>query len=209
MREKEQTTRVVYVRHGQADFPHDRLYCDAREDPPLTPEGERQAEEAAALLRGVPVDVVYASPMQRTLSTARPIIEVTGAPLHTHEGLRERPFGIWDGLYFDEIARDYPEQFLAWKQDPVNFVPEGGEPIRDHARRVAAAIDEIVASHPGQFIVVVAHVGPIRMGVTGALHMPLSAYRQLTIDYGSLTRIDYGRKQNNLVFLNYHRRHPG
>lgn len=207
MREKEPATRVIYVRHGQADFPHDRLYCDDREDPPLAAAGERQALEAAGLLRNAQVDVIYASPMQRTLSTAQAIVEATGAPMHTHEQLKERPFGIWDGLYFDEIARDYPEDFQAWKADPVNFVPEGGETIKDHARRVTSAIAEILERHRGQLVIVVAHVGPIRMCVTHALNMPLAGYRQLSIDYGSLTRIDYGRKQNNLVYLNYHRRH--
>ncbi|HHH36911.1 MAG TPA: histidine phosphatase family protein [Gammaproteobacteria bacterium] len=202
MREKEKSTRIIYVRHGQADFPHDRLYCDDREDPPLAPAGLRQAREAALLVQREEVDAVYASPMQRTLSTAEPIVEATGAPLHLHEGLKERPFGIWDGLYFDEIARDYPEGFLAWKRDPVNFVPEGGEPITAHAARIKETMAEIRDRHAGQLVVVVAHVGPIRMCVTDALEMPLSAYRRITVDYGSLTRIDYGRSQPNLVYLN-------
>lgn len=206
MREKEKATRVIYVRHGRADFPYDRLYCDEREDPPLAEEGVHQAAAAASLLQEEEVDVIYASPMQRTRSTAAPIVEACGAPLHIHERLKERPFGIWDGLYFDEIARDYPEQFQAWKRDPVNFVPEGGETISAHAERINSAVAEIMARHPGQTIVIVAHVGPIRMCVTHALRMPLDGYRQLTVDYGSLTRIDYGRHQNNLVYLNYYRR---
>ncbi|MFQ5488460.1 MAG: histidine phosphatase family protein [Gammaproteobacteria bacterium] len=206
MREKEKATRVIYVRHGRADFPYDRLYCDGREDPALAEEGRQQAQEAAQLLQQEAVDVIYASPMQRTLSTAEPIVSACGAPLHAHEQLKERPFGIWDGLYFDEIARDFPEQFWAWKQDPVNFVPEGGETIGAHAARIKAAVSDIIGRHPGQLIVIVAHVGPIRMCVTDALCMPLEGYRQLTVDYGSLTRIDYGRRQNNLIYLNYRRR---
>lgn len=210
MREKEKGTGVIFVRHGRADFPHDRLYCDDREDPALTPEGVQQALHAARLLAGQGVDAVYASPMQRTRSTAAAIVEATGAPLHIHSGLRERPFGIWDGLYFDEIARDYPEGFQAWKADPVYFVPEGGEAINDHLARVKGAVEEIVAAHPGGLLVVVAHVGPIRMCLTDALSMPLAAYRRLTVDYGSLSRIDYGRRQNNLIYMNYyHRDRPG
>src|SRR5690554_7638360 len=108
MRDKELTTGVIFVRHGRADFPSDRLYCDDREDPVLTEDGVRQARHAADLLAGQPVDAVYASPMCRTRSTAEPIVEATGAPLRIDERLRERPFGIWDNLYFEEIARDYP-----------------------------------------------------------------------------------------------------
>ena len=116
--------------------------------------------------------------------------------------LKERPFGIWDGLYFDEIARDYPEQFQAWKRDPISFVPEGGETITEHKERVTQALAEIIDNHRGRRIVVVSHVGPIRMWITDALSMPLSAYRRLTIDYASVTRINYGSKQNNLVYMN-------
>ncbi len=202
MREKEKSTRVIYVRHGKADFPHDRLYCDDREDPGLTAEGLEQAQRAAHLLQAEPVDVIYASPMQRTLCTAGEIEKATGAPLHTHDKLKERPFGIWDGLYFDAIAQDYPEGFKAWKQDPVNFVPEGGEAISDHMSRIKNAVTEILSKHSGQLIVIVAHVGPIRMCITDALGLPLEGYRQLTVDYGSLTRIDYGRHQNNLIYTN-------
>lgn len=206
MREKEKTTSIIYVRHGKADFPYDRLYCDDREDPPLTEEGGRQAENAARLLARDSVDVIYASPMRRTLTTAQAVAEATDAPLRTHEGLKERPFGIWDGLYFDDIARDFPDEFQAWKRDPIEFVPEGGESIRDHMARIKGAVDEIVAAHPGELIVVVAHVGPIRMCVTDALCMPLEAYRRLTIDYGSLTRVDYGRRQHNVVYMNFYDR---
>lgn len=209
MREKERATGVIFVRHGRADFPHDRLYCDDREDPALTPEGVEQAAHAAQLLRGQPVVAIYASPMQRTRSTAAPIVEATGVSLRLHPGLRERPFGIWDGLYFDDIARDYPEEFQAWKRDPVHYVPEGGEPISAHLERVTGAVREIVAEHPGELVVVVAHVGPIRMCLADALSMPLEAYRRLTVDYGSLSRIDYGRRQNNLIYMNLYLRERG
>lgn len=206
MRDKEKTTGVIFVRHGQADFPGKRLYCDDREDPGLTEQGREQARQAGELLAGQPVDVIYASPMNRTRTTAAAIVEATGAPLHFNERLKERPFGIWDGLYFDDIARDYPEDFKAWKRDPVYFVPEGGEAINDHMARVTGVLAEIVAAHSEQLIVVVAHVGPIRMCVTKALSMPLDAYRRLTVDYGSLTRVEYGTQQNNLIYLNFHRR---
>lgn len=202
MREKEKTTCVIFVRHGETNFPHDRLYCDDQEDPPLTDIGVSQARHAASLLQSQGIDLIYSSPMLRTCATAEVIAEMAGVPLHFHPKLKERPFGIWDGLYFDEIARDYPEQFQAWKSDPVSFVPRGGETINDHMARVKGAITEITENHRGQRIVVVTHVGPIRMCITDVLSMPLAAYRRLSIDYASISRVDYGAKQNNLIYMN-------
>jgi len=202
MREKENSTRVIFVRHGKADFPHDRLYCDEREDPPLTEEGIVQARQVAALIEKQGIDAIYSSPLLRTRTTADLIAKRSNTSVLLNSRLKERPFGIWDGLYFDEIARDYPDQFQAWKCDPVSFVPEGGETITAHRERVSGALAEIINNHRGQRIVVVSHVGPIRMWITDALGMPLAAYRRLTIDYASMTRIDYGAKQNNLVYMN-------
>ena len=202
MREKEKSTRVIFVRHGKPDFPLDRLYCDDIEDPVLTDEGHAQARAAAELLRHESVDAIYMSPMQRTRMTAQPIIDALGAPVYVDAQLKERPFGAWDGMYFDDIQRDFPDQFKAWKIDPVSFVPDGGESINAHMDRITGALQKIIEKHIGQLVVIVMHVGPIRMCVTSALQMPLSAYRQITVDYGSLTRIDYGKRQNNIIYLN-------
>ena len=104
MREKEPATRIVFVRHGMTDFPKDRIYCDEREDPPLNETGRHQAQTAAELLRGRAVDVIYTSPMARTRGTAEAVRRTLGVPLAVEQDLRERGFGIWDGLYF----RRYP-----------------------------------------------------------------------------------------------------
>ncbi len=202
MREKEKSTSVIFVRHGQADFPHDRLYCDEREDPGLAPAGKLQAEAAAELLANEHLDILIASPMRRTQMTAEAIVRKTQVTMTTDPRLKERPFGIWDGLYFDDIARDYPEGFKAWKINPVEFVPEGGETIRDHHLRILSALNDHLRAHEGETIVITAHVGPIRMCICDALAIPLENYRQLSVDYGSLTRINYGRRQNNLIYLN-------
>lgn len=204
MRNREPETGVIFVRHGQADYAPKRLYCDDREDPGLTPAGVEQAAAAARRLADQPIAAIYASPMQRTRLTAARIAEATGHEVRLHAGLRERPFGLWDGLYFEEIAERFPDDFRRWKADPVHFVPEGGEPISDHHERVTEALAEVMAGHEGDLIAVVAHVGPIRMCLADALTMPLEAYRRLTIDYGSLSRVNYGPTQHNLVYMNLH-----
>lgn len=202
MREKEPTTRVIYLRHGKTDFPANRIYCDDREDPPLNAAGIAQAQSAAKILRGQAVDVIYASPSRRTRMTADEVAGVVKVPVAEDPALRERPFGVWDGLSFEEIAQDFPEAYQAWRQDPVHYTPEGGETIEGLRERVTASIEGYIERHPGKTILVVSHVGPIRVCLTEALKIPLAWYRQLRIDYGAITRVDYGSGQNNLVFAN-------
>lgn len=202
MRDKEQSTKIIFVRHGMTDFPKDRLYCDDREDPPLNELGLLQAQMAASMLANEHVDIIITSPLQRTLMTAEAIANKTKLQLQTNYDLKERPFGIWDGLYFDAIEKDFPDGYQSWKKNPDTFVPEGGESIHDLLARVKKAIEKIILLHHGKTAVIVTHVGPIRVMVSHSLNMPLQGYRQLTIDYGSLTRVDYGRQQNNLIYLN-------
>ncbi len=202
MREKESTTAIIFVRHGITDFPKDRLYCDDVEDPSLNEEGVKQAYLAADMLRDVHVDTIISSPSKRTLMTADSIAKSTKIQIQTDAALKERPFGIWDGLYFDAIERDFPEEYLAWKKNPIGFVPQGGESILDLAVRVKNILDQIISQYHGKTVVIVSHVGPIRVMVTQSMDMPLEKYRQLTINYGSISRIDYGRRQNNLIYMN-------
>ena len=202
MREKELSTRIIYVRHGKTDFPTDRIYCDDREDPPLNDDDLKQAQAAGELLRSQSVDVIYTSPSSRTRMTADAVAGLVEAPVIEDASLRERRFGLWEGLYFAEIAENYAEAYQLWRQDPVHFTPAGGETIDDLLGRVTATVQRILAEHHGKTIVVVSHVGPIRVCLTAALKVPVRWYRQLTIDYGSLTKVGYGKSQNNLFYAN-------
>lgn len=202
MREKEEVTRIIYIRHGSTDFPENRIYCDEIENPPLNSKGMAQVEPLGRFLKNEAVDVIYTSPSKRTLMTAEPVIRACGMENIISEKLKERHFGNLEGLYFSEIERDHPEDYAKWKSDPAAFRPDGGESVYDMLKRVTRMVSEIISRHLGKTIVVVSHVGPIRMVISDAFRMPTELYRQLSIDNASLTRIDYGTKQNNFIFMN-------
>ncbi len=204
MREKELATKVIFVRHGQTDFPLDRIYCDDREDPELNQSGKSQAQSAGHLLKHVGVDAIYASPALRTVMTAKAIAEHhSGLTIEYREALRERRFGVWEGLFFGEIEQGFPEDFLLWKKDQAGFSPEGGESAYDLHNRALSTLSEIISENEGKTVVVVSHVGPIRVLLADAVGMPVANFRSLRIDPASLSRVDFGKKQNNLVCLNY------
>lgn len=208
MREKEKATRVILVRHGETDFPKDRVYCDAKEDPALSVAGCAQAEQAASFLASVDISAIYASPLLRTKMTAEEIAKNHDQlSIEFEPDLVERNFGDWEGMYFDEIESQYPEQYRQWKENQAAFKLGAGESVYDLSDRVSPVMERIVASHAGQTVVVVAHVGPIRVLLAKALNLPVEGYRQLAIDPASMTGIDYGVSQNNLMFMNFHGRH--
>lgn len=202
MREKELSTQVFFIRHGKTDFPLDRIYCDDREDPPLSAEGERQVAATAKLLSSLDLAAVYTSPTRRTATTAQAIAAGRALTPVSVPALRERHFGIWEGLYFHEIERDFPDAYGRWKRDNAGFKPEGGESVHDLLLRLNSWMDGIISQHAGRRVAIVSHVGPIRTAVAAAIGLPIEHYRRLNIDYASVSQVNYGRKQNNLISLN-------
>lgn len=206
MREKEPSTRLIFLRHGKTDFPLDRIYCDDKEDPALNHEGEAQAEQAGQILSELSIQQIYVSPTQRTKQTAEIATRGNNLNWQQDERLKERHFGDWEGMYFHEIESNYAAEYQAWKQDPAAFKPANGESAFDLDARFDCAIRDIIEKHKGETILVVSHVGPIRCAVCHALDMPMIMFRQLRIDYASISCIDYGTRNLNLICLNYHQR---
>ena len=202
MRSRETSTRVIYVRHGKTDFPLDRIYCDDKEDPALNELGVSQAERAAEMLAEVDIAAFFASPSLRTRMTAEEIAARHDLPIEFRSELMERRFGFWEGLYFHEIEERYPEKYMEWKRNNSAFKPDGGESVFDLQARLQPTVTELVEKFRGKIIVVVSHVGPIRVCLASSLGMSLEKYRSLTIDYASVSIVDYGRSQNNFICMN-------
>lgn len=202
MREKEEGTSVLFLRHGITDYPIDRIYS-AEDDPALNETGHRQAAQLAEWFKGKRAAGLYVSSTARTRQTAQPIAEALGLDPVLLPDFRERDFGVWEGLTFDEIAARYPEGHAAWKKDPIAYKPEKGESILDLKERVDTQTRFLIEKHPKETVIVVSHVGPIRVALTGAMGMPVEGYRRLNIHYGSATRVDYGKRQPNLIYLNH------
>ena len=96
--------RVYLIRHGEPDFPGGKRMCLGRTDLPLSPVGRMRAAMAGAYLRDAGISAVFSSPLRRAAGTAAHI----GAPVSTDAGFAEADYGVWDGLTFEEIRRDYP-----------------------------------------------------------------------------------------------------
>ena len=89
-----------------------------------------------------------------------------GAAFPWHGHARTVAGGVWEGLTDTEINERYPRERATW--DPPN-----GEPTRDVADRVSAAISRVsVGVAPGQLAVVVSHGAALRLGMERLLGLP-------------------------------------
>lgn len=160
-------TELVLVRHGQQDFPKDVGRSSTADwvDPPLSDIGNRQADAVGQSMVGDPITAVFASPLQRALDTGRQIarhhgIEVSVlAELREIELFRDLPEGVPLMEAVDPIllagARERWVRDRRWDVYPFS---ETGDEFR---HRVLMAVEGILATHPGERIVVACHGGVI------------------------------------------------
>lgn len=182
-------TRILLLRHGQTELSVGRRYS-GHGDPELTPLGHRQAAGAAVRLGGIPdVAAVLSSPLRRARQTAAAVAETIEAPLVVRDRLIETDFGAWEGLTFGEARERDPDLHAAWLGSE-DVAPPGGESFADVGARIAAERDEILATYPGQTIVLVSHVTPIKMMLRHALAGGPEILYRLHLDLASLSEVD-------------------
>ncbi|HMO60059.1 MAG TPA: histidine phosphatase family protein, partial [Roseiflexaceae bacterium] len=76
---------LLLIRHGANDWVHGRL-AGRIPGVHLNDEGRRQAQELAARLADLPLDAIYASPLDRTVETAQAIAAPRDMTLRLVEG---------------------------------------------------------------------------------------------------------------------------
>jgi broad specificity phosphatase PhoE len=170
----EGVTELVLVRHGQQDFPTDPRRASPQDwiDPPLSAIGNRQAEAVGTSMVGHGIGAVYASPLERAHETGLQIARHHGmdvtilAELREIELFRDLPDGVPLVDAVDPILlRGARERFVRERRWDVYPYSETGDQFR---HRVLMAVEGIIATHPGEQVVVACHGGVIN-AVTSAL----------------------------------------
>jgi broad specificity phosphatase PhoE/ribonuclease HI len=187
-------TSLLLLRHGETRYSPQRRFS-GRGDVPLTERGVEQSAAAARRLAamaasGHEVAAVLTSPLRRAQVTAATVAAELGLRPLPDEDLVETDFGSWEGLTFAEVQERFPRELDAWLRSE-EVAPPGGESFAATAARVGRARDRLLAAYPGQTVVVVSHVTPIKTLLRLALDAPASALYRLHLDVGSLSIVDW------------------
>lgn len=181
-------TELVLIRHGETDMNRE-LRFQGHLDVSLNAIGLEQARRLAARMAAEKADAVYVSDLLRARQTAEPIaggMELEAVP---ESGLREQCFGRVEGMRAADIQRDHPEAWAGWLRFDEDFAMPEGESTRVFHARVMEAVQRVVATHPGQTVVVVTHGGVLDMIYRTARSLGLSGPRQSEIPNAGFNRI--------------------
>jgi probable phosphomutase (TIGR03848 family) len=183
-------TLVLLVRHGQTPTTGSTLPGRAP-GLHLSEVGQGQAQAAADRIAALKdVAAVYASPLERTRETAKPIAAARGLKVQVNRGLLECDFGEWTGSTLKDLMK-LPE-WQTVQRYPSGFRFPGGESFAEMQTRIVGALDELVSRHPGETIVAVSHADPIKAAVAQALGTHLDLFQRIIVSPCSISAVLYG-----------------
>jgi probable phosphoglycerate mutase len=184
------STELFLIRHGaSADSVEGETFelVEGQGDPPLSEVGRRQAEQLALRLAREPFDGLYVSNLCRTAQTAAPLAERIGMAPVVDADLREVFLGEWEGGLLRKRAADRDPLFQqVMKEQRWDLVP-GAESRAEFGGRLRAAVERIVAAHPGGRVLVFSHgaaIGELLAQASGA-----EPFAFLNVDNASISKL--------------------
>ncbi len=194
-------TTLILIRHALNDLVGKRL-AGWMPGVHLNTRGREQAAGLARRLAHVSLAAVYTSPLERARETAQAIAEAQQVPLRVREDLGEVRYGRWEGQAFEDLKKTPLWPLVQRFPSRVRF-PEG-EALYEVQHRVVRVLEDIAATHPGEYdvVAVVTHADVIRLAVAYYLGLPLDLYQRLVISPASVTILHLGEEGPRLVRLN-------
>lgn len=184
-------TRICLVRHGETAWNAEKR-IQGQTDIGLDSAGVAQAEAAACWLASQPVAALYSSDLQRAQQTAARIAGALGLSPLLLAAMRERRYGLFEGLTYAEARALHPAHYHAFEIRQADFaLPEGGESLRQLHERVTRCLGEVADRHPGQTVVLVTHGGVLDIVNRFVRGNPLELPRDFLIPNAGINCITY------------------
>ena len=184
---KDAMTHFLIIRHGETLWNREHR-IQGQMNSELSPTGVAQAEAVARRLAGEGAQLLVSSDLGRTLATAAPIAAATGLPVAADARLRERHFGVFEGLSIAEIKQRYPAEYVRWQAREPDFAMPGGESLMQLRARLSACLGEIAAQGHAK-VIVVSHGGALDALYRLATGTPISTVRTWELDNASINNI--------------------
>lgn len=161
-------TSIYLIRHAEAEgnlFRRAQGHWNGK----VTDRGRRQIDALAERFRGVKIDAVYSSDLDRTVATAGALLRGRELELVTTPRLREINMGVWEGEPWGNITYRWPEQMYLFNNEPERWFVPGCESFGEVQERMTKVILELAAKHEGGTIAAVSHGMAIKIFLMGAM----------------------------------------
>ncbi|WP_248796844.1 alpha-ribazole phosphatase family protein [Pseudomonas sp. MWU13-2105] len=175
------TLRLDLLRHGETELGGG---LRGSLDDALTPKGWEQMH--AGVARQGPWDRLISSPLQRCARFAEQLGAGLGLPVEIERDLRELHFGAWEGQSAAALMETDADDLGRFWSDPYAFTPPDGEPVRQFAERVLAAVSRLRQRYAGQRVLLISHGGVMKVLLAQARGLPREQLLQVEVAHGAL-----------------------
>lgn len=189
------------ARHGATEYSLEKRFSGSGgRDLPLASLGVRQGQALAEeVARRNKITRIITSPLLRTQQTAELVSEATGISPVVMDDFAECSFGDWDGYTFAEVRDRWPQELSDWLAN-TDIAPPGGESFQDCQLRVDRGRREVIAAYPGEHVLIVAHVSPIKVLTAMSVGAPLDSLFRMELPPCSLTTLAWFPDGNSSMF---------
>jgi len=166
--------KTLYVaRHGETTW-NATGRIQGRSNSPLSHRGHAQTSRTAAVLGGLPFDLILSSPLDRSRSLAEAVAHRVGCTVQILPELVEVDFGCWQGRSWDDIFAMDPLNAERWDERLPDARADGGESVEEVYAR-AIALRDIIEARSFRLCLIAGHGAFNRFFFTALLRLSVSA----------------------------------
>jgi 2,3-bisphosphoglycerate-dependent phosphoglycerate mutase len=209
----EGASRIVLVRHGEAECNLNRIVGGSQGCSGLSALGRRQVAALADRLYESgelrEATTLYASVLPRAVQTAERLRPVVGpgpgalGPVRERCDLCELHPGEADGMQWDGYVATFgvPD----WDRDPEQPIAPGGESWSEFVLRASEAVRDVVRAHPGELVVAAVHAGVIEATMISFLGLSPDVTRRgwVRIVHASMTEWEWVPAEDRWALLRF------
>lgn len=184
-------TTLLVIRHGETVWNSEQRF-QGHGDSALTEGGRKQVIALGRRMQEFNFDTLISSDLGRTRETAAIIAGFTTHPVKLDSRLRERNYGVLEGLTVPEIKAGHSEVYNRFNTDDPDYIIPGGESHRQHYQRNVAFFEESLTGRFGAKIAVVAHGGVLDSIFRYVAGLSLEQPRCYITTNASLTIVSHG-----------------
>ncbi|XP_050216476.1 6-phosphofructo-2-kinase/fructose-2,6-bisphosphatase isoform X2 [Mercurialis annua] len=179
---------ILLTRHGES---RDNVRGRIGGDTVLSDKGEIYAKKLANFvekrLKPEKAASIWTSTLQRTIISASPIV---GFPKIQWRALDEINAGVCDGMTYEEIKKNMPEEYEARKKDKLRYRYPRGESYLDVIQRLEPVIIELERQRAP--VVVISHQAVLRALYAYFADRPLKEIPHIEVPLHTIIEIQMG-----------------
>jgi len=193
-----QSTRIIAIRHGETDW-NVQTRIQGHIDIELNAHGVWQASRLPLGLAHEEIAHVYTSDLSRAKMTAHAFAKPMGLATTEVRDLRERHFGVFEGITWQELEERHPSEARAWKSRDPHWTPAEGESLEMLRARIVNVIERLASQHLGEQIAMVTHGGVLDVLYRLATHQFDQSPRTWTLGNTFINRLLWSKEGLHLV----------